>query len=267
MASPSSGKYTLQAKPLEPSYEVLEDNLDSEKESKDKRNIIYFFNNNVDDPDDIVNNVFEQNDNHHPAHNNVDGQDLHMADEEDRVNDNNNRNRVPEGWDSNKWKQGDCNMTWLADFTRDKSVFTGFPDDADELFLFFSLFLTEDVLQSLVNETSKYAQTFLTKMKDTLPQYSRFKQWQDNVISLKDMKVFIALKFYFGILKKQKRSFCTKNEVHQTPFQSKVMKRDYFLNIFAFLHLCYNATYIKKGQDGYDPREKTFFSVNLLPKD
>ena len=124
---------------------------------------------------------------------------------------------------------------------------------------FFSLFLTEDVLQSLVNETSKYAQTFLTKMKDTLPQYSRFKQWKGNVISLKDMKVFIALTFYFGILKKQKRSFCTKNEVHHTPCPSKVMKRDYFLNIFAFLHLCDNATYIKKGQDGYDPRKQNGF--------
>ena len=39
MESPSSGKYTLQAKPLEPSYEVLEDDLDSEKESKDEKTI------------------------------------------------------------------------------------------------------------------------------------------------------------------------------------------------------------------------------------
>ena len=45
------------------------------------------------------------------------------------------------------------------------------------------------------------------------------------------------------------------------------MKRDFFLNIFAFLLLCDNATYIKKGHGGYDPRKKLFFSINLLLKD
>ena len=39
------------------------------------------FNNIFDDPDDIVNNAFELNDNHRPADNNVDRQDLDMADE------------------------------------------------------------------------------------------------------------------------------------------------------------------------------------------
>ena len=54
-----------------------------------------------------------------------------MADEGD-----NDQNRVPEGWDSNKWKQGDCNMIWLPEFTRDKSFLTDIPNEADELFFF-----------------------------------------------------------------------------------------------------------------------------------
>ena len=103
-----------------------------------------------------------------------------MADEGD-----NDQNPVFEGWDSNKWKQGDCNMISLPEFTRDKSFLTDIPNEADEYF--FSLFLTDDVLQSLVNETKKHAETFLTKEKDTLPQHSRFKQWEDDSISLKDM--------------------------------------------------------------------------------
>ena len=74
------------------------------------------------------------------------------------------------------------------------------------------------------------------------------------------MKVFIALTFYFEILHKQNlKSFWTKNEVYHTPFPYKVMKRDFFLNIFAFLLLCDNATYIKKGHGGYDPRKKVVF--------
>ena len=155
--------------------------MGSENDSEEEEDIIDLFNNIFDDPDDAVNNVFEQNDNYHPPDNTADGQDLDMADEGD-----NDQNPVFEGWDSNKWKQGDCNMIWLPEFTRDKSFLTDIPNEADELY-FFSLFLTEDVLQSLVNETNKHAETFLTKEKDTLPQHSRFKQWEDDSISLKDM--------------------------------------------------------------------------------
>ena len=74
-----------------------------------------------------------------------------MADKVEPVSDNDDWNYVPEGWDSNKWKQGDCNITWLPEFTIDKSFLTDIPDDADEFF-FFLLFLNQDVLQSLVNE-------------------------------------------------------------------------------------------------------------------
>ena len=200
----------------------------------EEEDIIDLFNNIFDDPDDIVNNVFEQNDNHHPADNNVDGQDLDMAEERQPLNDNNDGSRVPEGWESNKRKQGDCNMTWLPEFTSDKSFLTDIPNDANELYIFL-LFLTENVLQSLVNKTNNYAETFLTKEKDTLPQHSRFKQWKIDSIPLKDMKVFIALTFYFGVLKKLNlKSYWTKSEVYNTPFPSKVIKRDFFLNIFAF---------------------------------
>ena len=58
MVSCSSGKYTIWAKPLESSYEVLEDDLDSENDSKEEEDILDFFDSIVDDPDDIVNNVF-----------------------------------------------------------------------------------------------------------------------------------------------------------------------------------------------------------------
>ena len=47
-----------------------------------------------------------QNDNHHPADNNVDGQELAMDDKGEPVNGNNDRKCAPEGWDINKRKQG-----------------------------------------------------------------------------------------------------------------------------------------------------------------
>ena len=108
-----------------------------------------------------------------PAGDNVDGQEVDIADKEEPVNGNFDQNRVHEGWGSNKWKQGDYKMTWLPEFTWDKSFLTEIPNDADKFFFFF---LTEGILQSLVNETNKYAETFLPKKKDTFPQHSTYKQ-------------------------------------------------------------------------------------------
>ena len=72
-----------------------------------------------------------------PAGDNVDGQEVDIADKVEPVNDNFDQNRVHEGWGSNKWKQGDYKMTWLPEFTWDKSFLTEIPNDADNFFFFF----------------------------------------------------------------------------------------------------------------------------------
>ena len=104
-----------------------------------------------------------------------------MADKVEPVSDNDDWNYVPEGWDSNKWKQGDCNITWLPEFIIDKSFLTDIPDDADEFFFF------------AFSESGCFTKPC---------------KW----ILLKSMAVFIALTIYFGIVKKQNlKSYWTKN--------------------------------------------------------
>ena len=149
--------------------------MGSENDSEEEEDIIDLFNNIFDDPDDIVNNVFEQNDNYHPPDNNVDGQDLDMADEGD-----NDQNRVPEGWASNKWKQGDCNMIWLPEFTRDKSFLTDIPNEADELFLrmfYKALQMKQTSMQKLFSQRRRI---LCHSIQDS-------NNGKDDSISLKDM--------------------------------------------------------------------------------
>ena len=76
-----------------------------------------------------------QNDNHHPADNNVDGQELAMDDKE-------NLSMVITT-ESVHLKDGisisgnkDCNTTWLPEFTCDKGFPTDIPNEADELYFF-----------------------------------------------------------------------------------------------------------------------------------
>ena len=68
------------------------------------------------------------------------------------------------------------------------------------------------------------------------------------------MRSFIALSFYFGLVKKENlKSYWTTDNIYETPFPKTVMGRDKFFNILAFLHLCNNDEYIARGNAGYNP--------------
>ena len=149
-------------------------------------------------------------------------------------------------------------MEWLPEFAEDSSFLVDIPDDADELY-FLSLFMSDELVDTILLETNRYARTYIDKelAAGRLPPRSRFRYWPNNGITLEKLKAFIALTFYFGVVKKDNvKSYWSTDDVFSTPFPRKVMRRDEFFNIFSFLHLCDNATYVQKGQDGYDPRKK-----------
>ena len=71
------------------------------------------------------------------------------------------------------------------------------------------------------------------------------------------MKPFLALIFYFGIMKKDLlKSYWSTNSVLITPFPRTVMSRVDFYNILSFLNCCNNSEYILMGQPGYNPKKK-----------
>ena len=141
-------------------------------------------------------------------------------------------------------------------FNQHSGFLIDIPDEVNEMY-FFLLFLTDDVLADIVLQTNKYADLFLQKEGENLPPKSRFRQWPEGGITVTDLKTFIALTFYFGVVKKENvKSYWSTDSVYSTPYPAKVMSRDKFLNIFSLFHLCDNDTYIANGQPGYDPRKK-----------
>ena len=120
------------------------------------------------------------------------------------------------------------------------------PDDADELY-FFSLFINDDLLNNVVLETNHYAKDYITVEKETgrLPPKSKFRSWPEEGITIEKLKKFIALTFYFGVVKKDNiKSYWSTNSISSTPFPKKVMSCDEFLNIFSFIHLCGRMKYM-----------------------
>ena len=125
----------------------------------------------------------------------------------------------PDGWDISFWKEGSKSPTWIGDFSREAGLLINIPEDANELD-FFKIFLTNDVLESITNETNEYARNYIESAMaaNNLKESSRFKLWPEDGISVDDMKSFIALSFYFGLVNKENvKSYWSTDGIYDTP--------------------------------------------------
>ena len=113
-----------------------------------------------------------------------------------------NNNPIPDGWDDRNWTDGDIDLSLFPQFIENSSVLVDVPDDADELY-FFSLFINNDLLNNVVLDTNHYAKDYINvqKEKGRLPPKSRFRSWSEEGITIEQLKKFIALTFYFAVVK------------------------------------------------------------------
>ena len=66
------------------------------------------------------------------------------------------------------------------------------------------MFINNELLNNVVLETNCYAKDYTTaeKEKGRLPPKSRLRSWPEKGITTDKLKKFIALMFYFGVVKK-----------------------------------------------------------------
>ena len=163
---------------------------------------------------------------------------------------------VPPGFDPKKWIDGDCEIPVLPPFTETPKINFDIPDNPSEL-NFLQYFITEKLYEEMRTQMNKYYRDFMSENSDKLGPRSRFHKWPVGGVTVNDIKQFMALSFYMGLVKKSDlEDYWSTDPVLHTPFPRSVMVRDMFENMYTFLHLCDNATYANKGEDGYDPRKK-----------
>ena len=152
---------------------------------------------------------------------------------------------------NDNWVAGDQNPTPLN--------FTGIPgllkeiDDVTSPIEFFELFIDDDDIEDIVNETNLYAtqQIAAKNLKDN----SRFKKWVDT--SVHEMRRFIGLLLAMTLVTQLDISeYWTTDPVTSTPFFGETISRDRFYLILSFFHLCNNENYIPRGQEGHNPLYK-----------
>ena len=139
---------------------------------------------------------------------------------------------------------------------------------------FFSLLITNSMLQSIVDQTNLYAEQFISS--HNLGPHSRARSWAKHVFDVAEMLQFLAIVIVMEIVRypQIESHWSTLWPYSNTQFSSvslyhvfvgkrlcsvhtlQVMKRDRFTLILRFLHLNDSRHYKKRGEPGYDPLYK-----------
>ena len=138
---------------------------------------------------------------------------------------------------TNGWK----NSEWVP-----KNIpFTGNPGPSgaaahladDNPIKFFELFMNDEILEYLVEQTNLYAEQSIdsqTAKNEQLP-HSRSRAWKP--VNISEMKKFLGLMFLTGIVRKPTlEDYWSTDSMIETPIFGKVMSRNRFESILSYLH-------------------------------
>ena len=155
------------------------------------------------------------------------------------------------------WKKGDQNFnSKLPDFKETVGINIPIPDDADELY-FFQLFIADQVIDNITNETNLYAKQYVEANRENIKDKSRLLCFPDGGMSTDCMKVFLGIAYLV-------KDYWSTEDIISTPFFPKIMLRDEYHNILTFFHLYDNEIYPQKGSPDYDPCKKLDFFYSYI---
>lgn len=103
---------------------------------------------------------------------------------------------------------------------------------------FLQLFLTDELLQHICEQTNLYAEQYIASHCD-LPAQSRVHAWK--AVDVKELKQAFELLFLTGIVQKPRNeNYWHTDEVDATPYFGQTMTRNRFQLIFRFLRFTDN---------------------------
>ena len=145
---------------------------------------------------------------------------------------------------------------------------------------YFSLLVTEDMLQNTVTQTNLHVQQYIAN--NDIPPHSRVRRWSKSLFDVDELRRFFAIVILMGLVRYPQieshwtvllwpftNTHCSNVSAAHNPISRyimytlakfkfclnppQIMKRDRFTLILRFLHLNDNRNYKKRGEPGHDP--------------
>ena len=151
--------------------------------------------------------------------------------------------------------------TWLSTFAGNVGFFPPTKDmSAASPIEFFYFFLDDEFSNLVVSQTNLYAEQFSST---TISRNSRLVSWKP--VDIKTIKKYIGLCLLMGLVSKPKiADYWKTSGPTKTPEFGKIMARNKFQSIRAFMHFADNTTIKKRNEDGYDRQFKIRPIIDLL---
>ena len=180
----------------------------------------------------------------------IEQNDAANNEEENGLDEQNEGGMDPQGWVAVD-NQTERHIPMTFDFSGDGGIMIDTTDfDALD---YYKQYLTDDLLNSFVAETNRYAQSWI--QGHNLRRHSRAHKWRD--VTFDEMKVFIGLTLLMGLVKLPRLDlYWTKDSLFHVPLFKAVMDRDRYILILKFWHIADNDTAVPRGQPGYDSLHK-----------
>ena len=180
----------------------------------------------------------------------IEQNDAENNEEENGHDEQNEGGMEPQGWVAVD-NQTERHIPMTFDFSGDGGIMIDTTDfDALD---YYKQYLTDDLLNSFVAETNRYAQSWI--QGHSLRRHSRAQKWRD--VTFDEMKVFIGLTLLMGLVKLPRLDlYWTKDSLFHVPLFKAVMDRDRYILILKFWHIADNDTAVPRGQPGYDSLHK-----------
>ena len=122
----------------------------------------------------------------------------------------------------------------------------------------FLLFFDEDIINTIVTETNRYAEQYIESC--TLKPRSRVRNWEP--VTGDEIYVVLGLLMLMGIIQKPTlKSYFSRDAFLESPIFPQTMKQDQFELIMKFIHFVDNTT-----ADSYTGPSKLFKIHNFLEK-
>lgn len=117
---------------------------------------------------------------------------------------------------------------------------------------YYKLFVTEEIINKMVQETNNYAQKYINSSLQSLKPKSRFKSWTPT--NSEEMKRFLGVLMIMGLVKVPHiNDYWSKKSIYKNEYIISIMKRDRFLLLLKCWHFSNSegTGKLKKVQDVY----------------